>query len=397
MRGFPSGAQGQGYSTISAGAPAAPTSLVATPDALGNAVDVFFTGPDARSISQLTQYSGTLFTSPGGVNTGITATTSRNATTGMVSSYLRFFGVTAGNYTVQVTATNANGTSSATTSSQFTVAAASDYVISGGAAGSTTVPQAAGWGAYGGSGANSYADTGRVFPGQTNSILVAAGGLILPYYQSIWCSAGVNGNLYLDPWLHVSFLIYGTSFAAEVNLSTRWCSQAFGVATTGGSNTFTDISQNFVTNGLVNGAGSTQWKGTGAAQNNGAGMSNTVNTITNTNGGGHTSANGDSYLESYGDQDFASASTNSQPVIGGISSYTTAQFDPVTGTQVSTLTSLQANLWNQVVIPISALNSASGVSGNYQEFWYHGAIQEFRLQNLNASQVNVTNWKLTVA
>lgn len=380
-------------SLVISGGPPSPTGIVVVPDTVvGNGADVFFIGPDVTSIASITSATATLFNYPSGTSTGISATTAVNPTTGMMSYYCRLDGITAGNYTVGVTVTNSGGTSASASSTNFTVANGSDYYVSQGAAGSTATPQNTAWSTYGGSGTQSYADTARVFPGQTNAMSVATGGLMLPYYKSIWCSAGVNGNFYTKPFTYFTMLLYGTTFSGEVNVSFRWCSHGFSNTTTGGANTFTDNSQSLVTNGLVNGAGSIQWRNTGSAQNAGAGCSNTAHTVSNTNGGGHTSANGDPWIASYGDQDFVSGSTNSQPIVGGLSSYVTAQFDPSTGSQVSTLTSFQANLWNLVMCPLSAMNLNSGFAGNYTQMGYPGAIQEFRLQNLSGATIYVTNF-----
>jgi hypothetical protein len=383
-----------GFSIAGAGAPTAPTSISAVPDTIvGNGADFFFIGPDVTgTITPITQVDIALFNSPSGTSAGLSYQGKVNATTGMMSMYGRVDSIPAGSYTAQIRLTNSNGQGPAGTSSAFTISNGSDYYVSQGAASSTATPQNTAWSTYGGSGTQSYADTTRVFPGQTNAMSLATGGLMLPFYKSPWCSAGVNGNFYTANFTNFTMLLYGTVFSGEVNMSFRWCSHGFSNTTTGGSNTFTDNSQNLVTNGLVNGAGSIQWRNTGSAQNAGAGCSNTAHTVTNTNGGGHTSATGDPWIASYGDQDFTSGSTNSQPVVGGLSSYVVAQFDPTTGSQVSTLTSFQANVWNKVVCPLSVMNLNSGFAGNYKEMGYTGAIQEFRLQNLSGATIYVTNF-----
>jgi hypothetical protein len=375
------------------GGSAMATNIVVVPDTIvGNGADVFFIGPDVTgAITPVTQATATLFNYPSGTSTGLSATTLINATTGMMSYYCRLDNIMAGAYTVGVVLTNSSGAGTQANSTNFTVANGSDYYVSQGAAGSTATPQNTAWSTYGGSGTQSYADTARVFPGQTNAISLATGGLMLPYYLSIWCSAGVNGNFYTNPFTYFTMLLYGTLFSGEVNMSFRWCSQGFSNTTAGGSNTFTDNSQNFVVNGTVNGAGSLQKKNTGTAKNNGAGNTNTAHTISNSNGGVTTWNAGDPYLESYGDQDFVNASTNSQPIVGGLSSYVTAQFDPTTGSQVSTLTSFQVNLWNLIMCPLSVMNQKSGFAGSYVEMGYPGAIQELRLQNLSGGTIYATN------
>lgn len=374
-----------------------PTNVTAVPDALGNGVDIFFTGPNAQSIPALTQYTGTLYNYPSGSPAGISASVNQNATTGGLSSYIRLNGVSAGSYTVGVTATNSNGASVQATSSSFTVVAASDYYISQGAASSSSTPQNTAWGSYTGSGTN-YADTtGQIYSGQTNAISIAAGGLALPFYKNIWNSFGGNGNFYTDPYAHIVMLIYGTSFAGNVDLSTRYCGFCFGTVTSGGSNTFTDTSQNFVTNSWSPFSnGSFQNKG-GSYAGNLSLSTNTVDTVTDTGSGGHNWSGDTMWMASIGDSDFPNSATSPAPISTGITTYTVAQFNS-SGTQVGSATTLQPNVWNLVKVPWSVMNNQSTPTNSLKEFWYSHAMQEFRIANSSSnSTIYITNFGVTVA
>lgn len=387
------------FSDSAVGAPAAPTNVVATLDpTASNGIDVLFFGPDARSISPITQYTGQLLVS--GVPTGSPVSVLRNSATGAVSSYIHFNNVAAGTYTVAVTATNANGTSSAGVSNSITTSAPSDYYISQGNSASTTSPQNTAWSAFTGSG-NNYADTAQTYNGQTNSISINPGGLALPFYKNIFSNFVANGNFYTDPFAHITLLVFGTNLTGgNVDMSFRYAGFCFGTVSTGGSNTFTDNSQNFVTNGWSGLAtasnGSFQNKG-GTYAGNLTTSTNTANAVTVTGSGGHNWSGDTMWLASIGDTDFPNGATSPAPISTGIRTYTVAQFNS-SGTQTGSTTNFVNGSWNLVQIPMSVMNNQTAPTNNVSEFWYPHAIQEFRIANSSSNAtIYITNFGVTVS
>lgn len=378
-----------------AGAPAAPTNVVATLDPVAsNGIDVLFFGPDARSISPLTQYTAQLLVS--GTPTGSPVSVVQNSTTGAISSYIHFNGVSAGTYTVSVTATNANGTGPAGVSNSVTTSAPSDYYILQGNSPNSTTPQNTGWSSFTGA-SNNYADTAQTYNGQTNSLSIGPGGLALPFYKNIFSNFVANGNFYTDPFAHITMLIFGTNFASNIDVSFRYAGFCFGTVSSGGSNTFTDNSQNFVTNSwnpFSN--GSFQNKGGTYAGNNNT-SSNTANVVTVTGSGGHNWSGDTMWLDSIGDTDFPNGATSPAPISTGITTYTVAQFNS-SGVQTGSATTLQNGSWNLLQIPMSVMNNQSAPTNSLKEFWYPHAIQEFRIANSSSnSTIYVTNFGVTVA
>jgi hypothetical protein len=377
--------------TPNASAPSAPVNPIVFTDY--RSAWVIFGGPSNIGGSALTQYTAQAYTFPGGVATGSCVTSTPNGANGGLSCLVLCTGLADNTqYTIRVRATNSNGTSAESAdSSPFTTKASGDYYVAQGNSPSASQPQNTAWQSY--NSGYTFNDTGHVFPGETNSVLVPnIGSYPTPYPLNIFSNGvfGDSGMWNMSAWGHLIFKVFCTAFGGtSIQVNSRHHNFVFGQCTAGsGANVIVDSSKNFTANTLGGGGTSAIEYIAGASSNAWSTSNVSSNTATQINVTSRTWSVGDYYCWSQSDQDFNGGPFN-------VAQYVTQQLDPTTGNPTGSQSPgvFVNNVWNVVAVPYSAMRNVPSNPNN----WVTGTLQEFMLINGTGASVWFTDVGFSVA